>query len=82
MNYTAQDIQNYIGQYEKHFTHVIVAHTHFRPYVNPKNKKIKNPEARTKLLATQAKKELRYAMTQLQKINQQGILSYTGHSHS
>ena len=38
MNYTAQDIQNYIGKYEKYFTHVIVAHTHFRPYVNPQNK--------------------------------------------
>ena len=68
MNYTAQDIQNYIGQYEKHFTHVIVAHTHFRPYLNPKNKKIKNPEARTKLLATQAKKELRYAMNCFNKL--------------
>ena len=68
MNYTAQDIQNYIGQYEKHFTHVIVAHTHFRPYVNPKNKNIKNVEARTKLLAAQAKKELRYAMNCFNKL--------------
>lgn len=68
MNYTAQDIQNYKGKYEKYFTHVIVAHTHFRPYVNPQNRKITNPEARAKLLAAQAKKELRFAMNCFNKL--------------
>jgi hypothetical protein len=68
MNYTALDIQNYIGKYEKHFTHVIVAHTKFRPYVSPKNRLITNSNNRIQNQAEQAKKELRYAMNCFNKL--------------
>lgn len=32
-NYTSTDVCNMFKQYEKHITHVIVAHTYHRPYV-------------------------------------------------
>lgn len=68
MNYTALDIQNYIGKYEEHFTHVIVAHTKFRPYVSPHNKRINNPKNRIQNQAEQAKRELHYAMNCFNKL--------------
>ena len=32
LNYTKWDIENWCKQYEQHITHIIVAHTHHRPY--------------------------------------------------
>ena len=60
MNYTAQDIQNFIGSYEDHFTHVVVAHTNFRPYNSNK--------AQIEKMATQAKTDCRHALNCFTKL--------------
>lgn len=60
MNYTAQDIQNFIGSYENHFSHVVVAHTNFRPYNSTK--------VQIEKMATQAKKDCRHALNCFNKL--------------
>lgn len=67
MNYTAHDIESFIGQYEKHFTHVVVAHTNFRPYNNPHSKTLNN-EARIQKMVEQAKRDCRHALNCFSKL--------------
>lgn len=66
MNYTAHDIEQFANKYEKHFTHVIVAHTKFRPYVDPKSKL--NTQARIEEMAKQAKRDCRHALNCFAKL--------------
>jgi len=54
MNYKAYDVENYLKQYEHLVTHVIVAHTHFRPYNCTKQK--------IELMQNEAKKNMQYAL--------------------
>ncbi len=61
-NYTAADIFEYKKRYEHAITHVIVAHTKFRPYVSPHNKWTNDTEERIQRQATQAKLDLRHAL--------------------
>jgi len=68
MNYTANDIQNYIRKYEKHFTHMIVAHTVLRPYLHPQKQRHINAELRLQQLSFQAKKDCRYALNCFNKL--------------
>ena len=53
-NYDATSIEGFMRQYERHVTHVIVAHTRFRPFEKPQ--KIIDEYAR------QSKKDLRHAL--------------------
>ena len=53
-NYTAHDIQDYLDKYRDDITHIVVAHTHFRPY-NRKQWEIDR-------MAEQAKKDCTYAL--------------------
>lgn len=59
-NYTAKDIQLHFEHYKQHFTHVVVAHTRFRPY----NSTAKQIEA----MAEQAKRDCRYALNCFNKL--------------
>ena len=59
-NYTANDIQNFISSNGDKITHLIVAHTHFRPC--NKNKK------QIELMTVQAKKNLRHALNCFSKL--------------
>lgn len=53
-NYTAQDIATFMNQHEKQFTHVVVAHTHFRPYNKSK--------VQIQMMQTEAQRRCRYAL--------------------
>lgn len=68
MNYTAADIEKFIGQYERHFTHVIVAHTKFRPYINPYSKSYSNNQLGIQRMAEQAKRDCRHALNCFNKL--------------
>ena len=61
-NYTASDIIEFKRKHEHAITHVIVAHTKFRPYVSPQSKSINNIQARINWQANQAKLDLRHAL--------------------
>jgi hypothetical protein len=54
MNYKAEDIANFFKKHERNVTHVIVAHTKFRP--------CRYSQSTIDLMATQAKKDLRHAL--------------------
>ena len=62
MQYTANDIKAFLGQYENHISHVIVAHTHFRPYTNPIKGKHTNSTAKIQRQLDQTKRDCRYAL--------------------
>ena len=62
MQYTANDIKAFLGQYENHISHVIVAHTYFRPYTNPIKGKHKNTNAKIQRQLDQTKRDCRYAL--------------------
>lgn len=68
MNYTAHDIEKYIGKYEQHFTHMIVAHTKLRPYLDPQRQKYVNTAKRLEYLAAQAKRDCRHALNCFNKL--------------
>ena len=70
-NYNAQDIEDMFNQYEKHVTHVIVAHTYHRPYVASTNfGRFKHVRAdqyiKTKM--EQTNKDCRYALNCFYKL--------------
>jgi hypothetical protein len=70
-NYTAQDIKNMFDSYKQHVSHVIVAHTHYRPYVASTNVgRFKNVKAEkyleNKLYETS--KNTRYALNCFNKL--------------
>ncbi len=54
MNYNAKDISNFFNEYQKHVTHIVVAHTNIHTYGLP--------EAAIDRKATEAKASLRHAM--------------------
>lgn len=60
MNYTAHDIARFANTYEKHFSHVVVAHTKFRPCTSNK--------AQIDQMAAQAKKDCRHALNCFSKL--------------
>ena len=53
-NYDAKNIEAFFRQNERHITHLIVAHTHFRPF--------QKTQAQIHHYARQAKKDLRHAL--------------------
>lgn len=59
-NYTAQHIESFMNQYEKHISHVLVAHTKLHTY----NKSRHQIQAMTE----QAKKDCRYALNSFYKL--------------
>lgn len=67
-NYTINDWNNFINEYDSHITHVVVAHTNIRAYVDPQNKWVVNDEARIEGLAAKAIKDCRYAMNCFNKL--------------
>ena len=76
--YSAKDIENFFNEYEKHVSHVIVAHTKHRPYLASKGvgcfKDIRVDEyVRSKILETS--KDLRHALNCFSK------LLYPSHSN-
>ena len=58
--YTAQDIESYQNQYSSHISHIVVAHTHFRPY--------KKTQFQIDRMAEQAKKDLRHGLNCFAKL--------------
>lgn len=66
-NYAASDIEHFLNSYEQHISHVIVAHTKFRPYVDPQSKRFTNSDLRIQRMAEQAKKDCRYALNVFSK---------------
>ena len=66
-NYRASDIEQFMNSYEQHISHVIVAHTKFRPYTNPQSKNLRSNELRIQRMAEQAKKDCRYALNVFSK---------------
>ena len=58
--YTAQDVETFFNSYNEKITHIIVAHTHFRP-----SRKSDGQIAR---MAEQAKKDCRYALNCFEKL--------------
>lgn len=76
--YSAKDIENFFNEYEKHVSHVIVAHTKHRPYLASKGvgcfKDVRVDEyVRSKILETS--KDLRHALNCFSK------LLYPSHSN-
>ena len=70
-NYTANDIEAHFKQYEKHVSHIIVAHTKHRPFIaNMDTGRFKHVKAEqyahTKMLETS--KDLRYALNCFSKL--------------
>jgi hypothetical protein len=70
-NYNASDIESLFNQYEQHVSHVIVAHTHHRPYIASKDEgRFKNVRAdqylRAKMLETG--KDLRHVLNCFNKL--------------
>ena len=59
-NYTADDIEKFANEYEQHFTHTVVAHTHMRPC----GKKTEQIER----MAMQAKRDCRHALNCFNKL--------------
>ena len=53
-NYTAHDIEAMYRPYEKHITHVIVAHTNLRPYTARSETQLKNMLLETRKACTYA----------------------------
>ena len=53
-NYTAQDIAAMFKPYEKHITHVIVAHTQLRPYIAKNEAQLENMLFETRKACTYA----------------------------
>jgi hypothetical protein len=68
MQYTAKNIENFMQSYEKHVSHYIVAHTHFRPFINPQSKYTGNNKIRIGKMAEQASKDCRYALNCFSKL--------------
>ncbi len=68
MHYTAHDIKEFLGRYESHFTYVIVAHTRFRPYIDPIKGKHTNLQKRIAIQVEQTKKDLRLALNIFNKL--------------
>ncbi len=62
MQYTADDIKKFLGKYENYISHVIVAHTYFRPYTNPIKGKHTNIRAKIQRQLEQTKRDCRYAL--------------------
>lgn len=62
MQYTADNIKNFLGTYENHISYVIVAHTYFRPYTNPIKGKHINTRAKIQRQLEQTKRDCRYAL--------------------
>lgn len=52
--YTARDIEQFINNYSEHVSHIVVAHTHFRPF--------NQTQHRIDQMAAQAKKDCRHAL--------------------
>lgn len=76
--YSAKDIENFFNEYEKHVSHVIVAHTKHRPYLASKGvgcfKDVRVDQyVRSKILETS--KDLRHALNCFSK------LLYPSHSN-
>jgi len=59
-NYTAHDIQSFLNQYSKHISHIVVAHTHFRPY--------NQSQYQIAQMAAQARSDLRHALNCFAKL--------------
>jgi hypothetical protein len=68
MQYTANDIKEFLGSYEQHFTHVVVAHTNFRPYIDPVKGKHINNHKRIAYQIEQTKRDLRYSLNVFSKL--------------
>ena len=73
-NYGIADWNEFIGNYDKHITHVVVAHTKLRAYVAAQGTQTWNAEKREQLLAARAIKDCRHALNCFN-----GLLHY-GHS--
>lgn len=69
--YSATDIEQFFNQYEKHVSHIIVAHTHHRPYVASTDVgRFKNVQAEQYVNAKlfQTEKDLRHALNCFSKL--------------
>jgi hypothetical protein len=67
-NYGIDDWNGFVAEYDKHITHVVVAHTKQRPFVNAQDKRITDVEGRVAWQATQAIKDCRYALNCFNKL--------------
>lgn len=59
-NYTARDIQSFFDSYNEHITHIVVAHTNFRPY--------RASQVQIERMTTQAKSDCRYSLNCFDKL--------------
>ena len=69
--YTAHDIEQFFNNYEKHISHVIVAHTHHRPYAATRDmgssRQMRSDQyIRAKI--TQTQKDLKHALNCFNKL--------------
>lgn len=67
-NYSIDDWNGFVAGYDEHITHVVVAHTKLRPFVNAQDKRIGNVEKWIDCLAAQAIKDCRYALNCFNKL--------------
>ena len=70
-NYTSTDVCNMFKKYQNHITHVIVAHTHYRPYIASRSEgKFKNIDEEKYISAKlkQTSKDLTYALNCFNKL--------------
>jgi hypothetical protein len=68
MQYTAKNIETFMQSYDKYVSHYIVAHTHFRPFLNQHSKYTGNNKLRIGKMAEQASKDCRYALNCFNKL--------------
>lgn len=70
-DYTAQDIEAWFDGYKRHITHVVVAHTHHRPYVASTNTgrfKHVNPASYLSAKLAETSTSTRYALNCLNRL--------------
>jgi hypothetical protein len=63
-NYTANDIKGMFDNYKQHFSHVIVAHTHHRPYVA----NLSNQDVYVQQKLVETSRDTRYALNCFYKL--------------
>ena len=69
--YTKQQVESWFASYKPHISHVVVAHTHHRPYVASANTgrfKHVNPEKYLKAKLAETSKSTRYALNCFNKM--------------
>jgi hypothetical protein len=70
-DYTAQDIEAWFEGYKRHITHVVVAHTHHRPYIASTNTgrfKHVNPASYLSAKLAETSRSTRYALNCLNRL--------------